>query len=140
MERKNQEMKKTLYIKSTIHSVGADQPEIIEQRVDAKFYQMENEVQIFYREGENKDSSDVKIVASDDKMVVLRTGSIRYEQTYLMNKITTCHMDVLGGQLELLVQTHQYKRGSDQIFCQFTLKQTDQTILGKYRLELKWQM
>ncbi|WP_028778221.1 DUF1934 domain-containing protein [Shimazuella kribbensis] len=131
-------MKKKLFIRSTIHNAGVDHPDIIEQQVDAEFVEMEDEMQIFYQEGSNKDVSDVRILAFDDHMIVLRMGAIRYEQTYVMNEITKCLMEVPGGQLELLVQTHQYKRGLDYIFCQFSLKQTNQTTLGEYQLELKW--
>lgn len=133
-------MQTTLFIKSTIHAVDREIPDVIEQQVDAEFLQTEDEIQIFYEEKEGDQTSAVRIFSYEDKMVILRKGPIRYQQIYQLEKPTVCKMEMPGGQLEIIVKTHQYERTFQKIACQFTLEQSNQIKLGEYQLELKWEL
>ncbi|MCH5585089.1 DUF1934 domain-containing protein [Shimazuella sp. AN120528] len=133
-------MLKTLYIKSTIHAVDGDHPEVIEQQFDAEFLQIEDEIQILYQEGEGEQISTVRIFSYENKMIILRNGPIRYQQTYVTGEPTLCKMELPGGQIEVVVKTHSYFRTSESISCQFTLEESNQMKLGDYQLELEWKL
>lgn len=129
-----------LFIKSTIHAVGSEQPDVIEQQVDAEFLQTEEEIQLYYREGNGAESSIVRIFSYEDRMIIWRNGPIRYEQTYLTGEQTICEMVIPGGKLDVMVKTHLYERTFKKIFCQFTLEQINHLKLGDYQLELTWNL
>jgi uncharacterized beta-barrel protein YwiB (DUF1934 family) len=127
-----------LFIKSTIHAVDSDHPDVIEQQVDAEFLQTEDEIQFYYKDGQGAETSTVRIFSYEDKMIILRNGPIRYEQTYQVKEPTLCKMEIPGGHLDVWVVTHFYTRTLRKITCYFTLEQGNHMKLGDYQIELAW--
>jgi uncharacterized beta-barrel protein YwiB (DUF1934 family) len=129
-----------LFIKSTIHAVGNEYPDVIEQQVDAELLHVEDEIQLYYQEGQGEEASTVRIFSFEDRMIIWRNGPIRYEQTYVTGESTVCEMVIPGGKIDVVVNTQLYNRTSQKIICQFTLEQANHMKLGDYQIELAWEL
>jgi uncharacterized beta-barrel protein YwiB (DUF1934 family) len=129
-----------LYIKSTIHTSGSEEAEVVKQQVQADMLRFEDHSLISYQEGNGVERSDVKIFAYEDHMIISRRGPISYQQEYQPNDSTLCNMKMPMGIVEMRVLTHFYQfnpRG--KILCQFNLEQDD-VILGEYQLDIAWEV
>jgi uncharacterized beta-barrel protein YwiB (DUF1934 family) len=127
-----------LYIKSTIHTSGSEEAEVVEQQVQADMLQFEDHTLISYHEGNGVERSDVKIFAYKDHMIISRKGPISYQQEYQPNNATLCNMKMPMGAVEMRVLTHFYQfNPMKKIVCQFQLEQDD-VILGEYQLYIAW--